>query len=130
MHPLYINSVSLWVESLCHKLLESFLASGNHKKCSFLTVYHFERKYVTIEAWPRNNKPSQSVLTMTLYKGYECYRNRLTKQFYAMPIGDDTFLNKLTASTPDELKQAIDDATAKQRPNPWDLPYSTAPIAA
>ena len=67
---------------------------------------------------------------MTLYKGYECYRNRLTKRFYAMPIGDDTFLNKLTADTPDALKQAIDDATENRRLNPWDLPYSTAPIAA
>ena len=61
---------------------------------------------------------------MTLYKGYECYRNRLTKRFYAMPIGDDTFLNKLTASTPDELKRAIDLATANQRPSPWELPYA------
>ena len=74
--------------------------------------------------------PSQSVNPMTIYKGYECYRNRLTKQFYAMPIGDDTFLNKVTASTPDELKQAIDLATANQRPNPWDLPYSTAQAIA
>ena len=61
---------------------------------------------------------------MTLYKGYECYRNRLTKRFYAMPIGDDTFLNKLTADTPDELKQAIDLAITNQRPNPWELPYA------
>ena len=63
---------------------------------------------------------------MTLYKGYECYRNRLTKRFYAMPIGDDTFLNKLTADTPDALKQAIDLATENQRPNPWELSYSTS----
>ena len=72
-------------------------------------------------------KPDRSLLNlkiMTLYKGYECYRNRLTKRFYAMPIGDDTFLNKLTADTPDELKQAIDIATANQRPNPWELPYA------
>ena len=61
---------------------------------------------------------------MTLYKGYECYRNRLTKLFYAMPIGDDTFLNKLTADTPDELKRAIDLATENQRLNPWELPYA------
>ena len=61
---------------------------------------------------------------MTLYKGYECYRNRLTKRFYAMPIGDDTFLNKVTADTPNALKQAIDLATANQRPNPWELPYA------
>ena len=63
---------------------------------------------------------------MTLYKGYECYRNRLTKQFYAMPIGDDTFLNKVTAATPDALRQAIDLATETQRLAPWELPYSTA----
>ena len=61
---------------------------------------------------------------MTLYKGYECHRNRLTKRFYAMPIGDDTFLNKLTADTTDELKRAIDLATANQRLNPWKLPYA------
>ena len=67
---------------------------------------------------------------MTLYKGYECYRNRLTKRFYAMPIGDDTFLNKLTADTPDALKQSIDIATEAQRPNPWELPYATAQTIA
>ena len=67
---------------------------------------------------------------MTIYKGYECYRNRLTKRLYAMPIGDDTFLNKLTGSTPDELKQAIDIATANQQPSPWQLPYSTAQTIA
>jgi hypothetical protein len=67
---------------------------------------------------------------MTLYKGYECHRNRLTKRFYAMPIGDDTFLNKLTADTPDELKQAIDLATANQRLDPWELPRVTAETIA
>ena len=66
---------------------------------------------------------------MTIYKGYECYRNRLTKLFYAMPIGDDTFLNKLSASTPDELKRAIDLATVA-KPNPWQLPHSTAQTIA
>jgi len=67
---------------------------------------------------------------MTLYKGYECYRNRLTKRFYAMPIGDETFLNKITADTPDELKQAIDLATANQRLDPWELPRVTAETIA
>ena len=62
---------------------------------------------------------------MTIYRNYECYRNRLTKQFYAMPIGDDTFLNKVTAANPDALKRAIDMATVA-KPNPWELPYSTA----
>ena len=64
-------------------------------------------------------------LKIMIYKNYECYRNRLTKRFYAMPIGDDTFLNKLTADTPDELKQAIDLATENQRLDPWELPHST-----
>jgi hypothetical protein len=59
---------------------------------------------------------------MTLYKGYECYRNRLTKQFYAYPANDMTTCRKLTASTPAALKQAIDEATATQRLNPWELP--------
>ena len=67
---------------------------------------------------------------MTLYKGYECYRNRLTKLFYAMPIGDDTFPNKVTAGTPDELRRAIDLATESQRLNPWELPYSTSQTIA
>ena len=67
---------------------------------------------------------------MTIYKGYECYRNRLTKRFYAMPIGDDTFLNKVTSPTREGLKQAIDDATANQRPDPWELPYATAQTIA
>ena len=71
-----------------------------------------------------NEQPSQSVNPMTTYKGYECYRNQLTKRFYAMPIGDDTFLNKVTASTPDELKRSIDLAAANQRLNPWELPYA------
>lgn len=63
---------------------------------------------------------------MTLYKDYECYRNRLTKQFYAYPSNGLTTDGKLTASTPDALKQAIDDATTEQRLDPWELPYSTA----
>ena len=66
---------------------------------------------------------------MTIYKGYECYRNRLTKRFYAMPIGDDTFLNKVTAGTPGALKQAIDLATVA-KPNPWELPHSTVQAIA
>ncbi len=63
---------------------------------------------------------------MTLYKGYECYRNRLTGRFYALPIGDDDMTRKIAADTPEALKQAIDEVTAAQRPNPWELPYSTA----
>ena len=59
-----------------------------------------------------------------IYKNYECSRNRLTKQFYAYPVNDLTTCRKLTASTPDELKQAIDLATSNQRPNPWELPYA------
>ena len=67
---------------------------------------------------------------MTLYKGYECSRNRLTKQFYAYPINDLTTCRKLTADTPDELKQAIDLATETQRLNPWELAYSTSQAIA
>ena len=61
-----------------------------------------------------------------IYKNYECSRNRLTKLFYAYPVNDLTTCRKLTASTPDELKRAIDLATETQRLNPWELPYSTA----
>lgn len=67
---------------------------------------------------------------MTLYKGYECYRNRITKRFYAIPIGDDTFLNKLTADTAAELKQAIDSLATEQALDPWELPYATAETIA
>jgi hypothetical protein len=65
---------------------------------------------------------------MTLYKGYECYRNRITKRFYAVLICSDMFLGKITADTPAALKQAIDEATEGQekRLDPWQLPYSTA----
>jgi hypothetical protein len=59
---------------------------------------------------------------MTLYKGYECYRNRLTKQFYAYPMDSLTTDGKLTASTPSALKQAIDEATGTQQLDPWELP--------
>jgi hypothetical protein len=67
---------------------------------------------------------------MTLYKGYEVYRNRLTKQFYAFPINDMTTDRKLTASTPDALKAAIDEASTEQRLDPWQLPYATAQTIA
>jgi len=65
-----------------------------------------------------------------IYKNYECSRNRLTKQFYAYPVNDLTTCRKLTASTPDELKQAIDLAAANHRPNPWQLPNATAQTIA
>ena len=65
MHSLYINCVSLLGKFLRHRLLESFAVSGNYKKCSSLNVYHFEKKYVTMDAWPRSNTPSQSVDLMT-----------------------------------------------------------------
>ena len=71
-----------------------------------------------------------SLEIMTLYKGYECYRNRLTKRFYAMPIGDEFMINKIVADSAVELKQAIDFATANQRLDPWELPYSTAQTIA
>ena len=64
-----------------------------------------------------------------IYKNYEYYRNRLTKQFYAYPVNDLTTCRKLTAATPDELKRAIDMATVA-KPNPWELPYSTAQAIA
>ena len=59
-----------------------------------------------------------------IYKNYECSRNRLTKQFYAYPVNDLTTCRKLTASSPDALKRAIDLATENQRLNPWELPYA------
>ena len=67
---------------------------------------------------------------MTIYKSYECSRNRLTKLFYAYPVNDLTTCRKLIADTPDELKQAIDMATETKRLNPWELPYSTAQTIA
>ena len=67
---------------------------------------------------------------MTFYKGYECYRNRITKWFYALPIGDDDITRKIVADIPEALKQAIDEVTAAQRPNPWELPYANAEAIA
>ena len=67
---------------------------------------------------------------MTTYKGYEVNRNRLTGLFYALRLDDDTFLSKVTSPTREGLKQAIDDATANQRPDPWELPYATAQTIA
>jgi hypothetical protein len=65
-------------------------------------------------------------IPMTIYRGYEVYRNRLTKQFYAYPLNDMTTDRKLTASTPDALKAAIDEASTEQRLDPWELPYAAA----
>ncbi len=67
---------------------------------------------------------------MMLYNGYECYRNRITGRFYALPIGDEFMFNKIVADTVDELKAAIDQVAIKQRPNPWELPYATAQAIA
>jgi transposase len=71
-----------------------------------------------------------SILEIMIYKNYECSRNRLTKLFYAYPVNDLTTCRKVTASTPDALKRAIDMTTENQPLAPWELPYSTAQIAA
>jgi hypothetical protein len=63
---------------------------------------------------------------MTLYKGYECYRNRLTGRFYGIPIGDDDMTRKIVRDTPIDLKQAIDEATTDRRLDPWQLPRRSA----
>ena len=39
-----------------------------------------------------------------IYKSYECYRNRLTGRFYALPIEDDDMTRKIVADTPEALK--------------------------
>lgn len=68
---------------------------------------------------------------MMIYNGYECYRNRITGRFYALPIGDDFMFNKIVADSAIELKAAIDLVAVKQQPDPWELPYAVAqPIAA
>jgi hypothetical protein len=67
---------------------------------------------------------------MTIYKGYEVYRNRLTKQFYAYPANALTTDGKLTASTPDALKAAIDEASTEQQMDPWELPFATSQSVA
>lgn len=64
---------------------------------------------------------------MMIYNDYECYRNRLTGKFYALPIGDDDMTRKLTADIATELREAIDAVVSQRRPNPWELPYATAP---
>ena len=55
---------------------------------------------------------------MTFYEGYECYWNRITKRFYAIPIGDDFMFNKIVADSAVELQQAIDLAFINQCPDP------------
>lgn len=67
---------------------------------------------------------------MMIYNGYECYRNRLTGKFYALPIGDEFMINKVVADSAADLKAAIDRVAAKQRPNPWELPYAMAKAIA
>ncbi len=67
---------------------------------------------------------------MMLYNGYECYRNRITGRFYALPIGDEFMFNKIVADTVDELKAAIDLVAVKQQSDPWKLPYATAQAIA
>jgi hypothetical protein len=67
---------------------------------------------------------------MTLYKGYECYRNRITKQYYGILVNSDMFLGKIVADSPAALKQAIDEASTEQRLDPWELPYATAQTIA
>ena len=69
-------------------------------------------------------------LKIMIYKNYECHRNRLTGLFYALRLDDDTFLSKVTSPTREGLKQAIDDAAANQRLDPWQLPYATAETIA
>lgn len=61
---------------------------------------------------------------MTFHKGYACCQNRITKRFYAIPIGDDFMFNKIVADSAVELKQAIDLAPINQCPHPWELPYA------
>ena len=67
---------------------------------------------------------------MMIYNGYECYRNRLTGKFYALPIADEFMVNKIVADSATDLKAAIDLVAAKQRPNPWERPYATAQAIA
>lgn len=67
---------------------------------------------------------------MTTYKGYEIDRNRLTGLFYAFRVDDDTFLSKVTSTTREGLKQAIDAGVLDSRLNPWELPYATAQTIA
>ncbi len=68
---------------------------------------------------------------MMIYNGYECYRNKITGRFYALPIGDEFMFNKVVADSAIELKAAIDLVAVKQPLDPWELPYAVAqPIAA
>ena len=48
---------------------------------------------------------------MMVYKGYDCYRNSITKRFYAVPSGDDFMVRKIVTDTVAELKAAIDEVT-------------------
>ena len=47
-------------------------------------MYHFEKKYATIDAWPRNNKAFQSVNPMT-YVLLTCNEDEKTIEFPTQP---------------------------------------------
>jgi hypothetical protein len=48
---------------------------------------------------------------MMQYNGYDCYRNRITGRFYAVPSDDDFMTQKIVTDTLAELKAAIDEVS-------------------
>lgn len=56
------------------------------------------------------------------YKGYDIYRNLLSKSWYAYPTCSITTEGKITASTSEELRAKIDAVATDYQPNPWQLP--------
>jgi hypothetical protein len=57
-----------------------------------------------------------------VYKGYEVRQNILNREWVANPVTALTRESELTAATAQELKALIDQATAAQQLNPWELP--------
>jgi hypothetical protein len=49
---------------------------------------------------------------MMVYKGYDCYRNRLTGRFYAVPSLEDFMVNKIVSDSFSGLKAAIDEVVS------------------
>jgi hypothetical protein len=57
------------------------------------------------------------------YKGYDVTQSILTHEWYADPICAITTCDRLRAPNAVAMKALIDEATAKDRPNPWELPF-------
>jgi hypothetical protein len=70
----------------------------------------------------RPTHPENLMRQQVNYKGYIVTQSILDRAWYADPILALTTERRLKAATAQELKALIDDATAAQRLDPWELP--------